>query len=50
MTQDNLTSKQSDYAIFLPAISSFYANYVGRQRHSVYVEPARMPAGIPDME
>ena len=30
--QDDLTAKQSDYAVFLPAISSFYANYVGRQR------------------
>lgn len=49
-TQDNLTAKQNDYAIFLPAISSFYANYVGRQRTSEYVEKARMPANIPDME
>lgn len=48
--QDNLTAKQKDYAIFLPAISSFYANYVGRQRTSEYVEKSRMPAGIPDME
>jgi hypothetical protein len=48
--QDNLTAKQQDYAIFLPAISSFYASYVGRQRTSNYVDPARMPAGIPDME
>jgi hypothetical protein len=29
---DDLTSKQNDYAVFLPAISSFYATYVGRQR------------------
>lgn len=50
LTQDNLTGKQQDYAIFLPAISSFYASYVGRQRTSNYVEPSRMPAGIPDME
>jgi hypothetical protein len=48
--QDNLTAKQADYAIFLPAISSFYASYVGKQRSSNYVDPARMPAGIPDME
>jgi hypothetical protein len=53
MTQDNLTAKQSDYAVFLPAISGFYATYVGKQRDPVngpYVDPARMPAGIPDME
>ena len=48
--QHDLTSRQQDYAIFLPAISSFYASYVGRQRTSQYVESTRMPAGIPDME
>jgi hypothetical protein len=50
MTQDNFTNKQNDYAIFLPAISSFYANYVGRQRTENYIDAARMPKGIPDME
>ena len=53
MTQDNLTAKQNDYAVFLPAISGFYATYVGKQRDPVngpYVDPARMPAGIKDME
>jgi len=50
MEQDNLTAKQNDYAIFLPAISSFYATYVGKQRFDEYIPKARMPAGIPDME
>jgi len=53
MTQDNLTAKQNDYAVFLPAISGFYATFVGKQRDPVngpYVDPARMPTGIPDME
>jgi len=50
MEQDNLTAKQHDYAVFLPAISSFYGAYVGRQRTAEYVETARMPQGIPDME
>jgi len=53
MTQDNLTAKQNDYAVFLPAISGFYATYIGKQRDPVngpYVDPARLPAGIPDME
>jgi len=53
MTQDNLTAKQSDYAVFLPAISGFYATFVGKQKDPVngpYVDPARMPAGIQDME
>ena len=49
--QDNLTSKQNDYAIFLPAISGFYATFIGKQRvNNDYVDPARMPAGIQDME
>jgi hypothetical protein len=48
--QDDLTSRQNDYAIFLPAISSFYGSYIGRQRTTEYVEKSRMPAGIPDME
>ncbi|NBR26312.1 MAG: hypothetical protein EBU08_21505, partial [Micrococcales bacterium] len=53
MTQDNLTAKQNDYAVFLPAISGFYATYIGKQRDPVngpYVDPARMPAAIKDME
>ena len=53
MTQDNLTAKQNDYAVFLPAISGFYATYIGKQRDPVngpYVDPARMPAGLKDME
>jgi hypothetical protein len=54
MTQDNLTAKQSDYAVFLPAISGFYATYIGKQRDPVngpYVDPrTRMPAGLKDME
>jgi hypothetical protein len=58
VTQDNLTAKQlgpdglSQYAVFLPAISGFYATFVGKQRDPAgpYVDPARMPAGIQDME
>lgn len=48
--QDNLTAKQNDYAVFLPALSSFYANYIGKQRFDNYVDPGRMPQGIPEME
>jgi hypothetical protein len=54
MTQDNLTAKQKDYAVFLPAISGFYATYIGKQRDPIngpYVDPkTRMPAGLKDME
>jgi hypothetical protein len=48
--QDNLTAKQSDYAVFLPAISGFYATFVGKQRNEHYVDPARFPQGLTDME
>ena len=50
INQDNLTAKQNDYAVFLPAISGFYATFVGKQRNGPYVDPARMPAGLTDME
>ena len=50
MEQDDLTAKQLDYAVFLPAISSFYSTYIGRQRHEPYIDSTRMPKGIPDME
>ena len=53
MSQDNLTAKQNDYAVFLPAISGFYATFVGKQRDPAspsYVDPARMPSGLTDME
>jgi hypothetical protein len=51
--RDNLTSKQNDYAVFLPAISGFYATFIGKQRDPVngpYVDPARFPPGMKDME
>ena len=54
--QDNLTAKQtgpdgrSQYAIFLPAISGFYATFVGKQRNEHYVDLARFPQGLTDME
>lgn len=44
-SRDDLTSKQQDFALFLPALSGFYATYVGKQRHDPnYVDPARVPA------
>jgi hypothetical protein len=54
--QDNLSAKQlganglSQYAVFLPAISGFYATFVGKQRAGPYVDPARFPQGLVDME
>ncbi len=48
--RDDLTSKQKDYAVFLPAISGFYATFIGKQRNENYVDPARFPQGLTDME
>jgi hypothetical protein len=39
----NLTATQSDYAYFLPATSGFYSTFIGKQRYSNYVDPARIP-------
>ena len=50
MSQDNLTAKQLDYAVFLPAISGFYATFIGKQRNEEYVDPTRLPQGLTDME
>jgi hypothetical protein len=54
--QDHLTNNQLDsnglskWAVFLPAISGFYATFIGKQRNEHYVDPARFPAGLTDME
>jgi hypothetical protein len=36
--------------VFLPAISGFYATFIGKQRNEEYVDPARFPQGLTDME
>jgi hypothetical protein len=43
----DLTSTQNDYALFLPATSSFYASFIGYQRHRYpYVQASRIPANF----
>ena len=39
----NLTAEQKDYAVFLPAVSGFYATFIGKQRSTEYVETTRIP-------
>lgn len=39
----DLTATQQDYAHFLPALSGFYATYVGKQRFDEYVPTGRIP-------
>ena len=46
MMNENLTQAQKDYAVFLPAVSSFYSTFIGKQRFGNYVDPARLPAGF----
>jgi hypothetical protein len=54
--QDDLTAKQTDeqgrsrWAVFLPAISGFYATFIGCQRQRNYVDPARFPQALTAME
>ena len=42
----DLTATQNDYAVFLPALSGFYATYVGKQRYDEYVDKSRMPSNF----
>ena len=44
--QVNLTPLQKDYAVYLPAISSFYSTYVAKQRLEKFISDERMPAGF----
>lgn len=47
----DLTAAQNDYATFLPALSGFYATYVGKQRHpdpvkGPYTPESRIPSNF----
>jgi len=42
----NLTPLQKDYAVYLPAISSFYSTYVAKQRLEEFVPKNRIPKGF----
>jgi len=42
----NLTPLQKDYAVYLPAISSFYSTYVAKQRIEEFVPKHRIPSGF----
>ena len=44
--QKDLTASQNDYARFLPALSGFYATYVGKQRYDEYVDKSRIPSNF----
>jgi hypothetical protein len=48
MEQDNLTQKQNpEWALFLPAVSSFYISGLGKQREGEnYFDQARIPTGF----
>jgi hypothetical protein len=42
----DLTPLQKDYAVYLPAISSFYSTYVAKQRLEEFVPKERIPKGF----
>ena len=42
----NLSPLQRDYAVYLPAISSFYSTYVAKQRLDEFVPADRIPKGF----
>ena len=42
----DLTPLQKDYAVYLPAISSFYSTYVAKQRLEEFVPNDRIPKGF----
>ena len=42
----NLTPLQKDYAVYLPAISSFYSTYIAKQRLKEFVPLDRIPKGF----
>jgi hypothetical protein len=42
----DLTPHQMDYSVYLPAISSFYADYVAKQRLGEYIPKDRIPKGF----
>lgn len=46
MKQTNLSPLQKDYAVFLPAISSFFSTYVAKQRLEDFVPQDRIPKGF----
>jgi len=46
----DLTKEQKDYAVFLPAISGFYATFIGKQRREEYVDKSRIPFPNNEME
>jgi hypothetical protein len=52
MEKDNLTEKQNpDWALFLPALSTFYITGLGKQRKGEnYFPNDRIPQGISDLE
>jgi hypothetical protein len=42
----DLSPLQRDYAVYLPAISSFYSNYIAKQRLEDFVPTDRIPTGF----
>lgn len=48
--QLDMTARQQDYAVFLPALSPSFSSIISEQRFRPAVNPARFPAQIQDLE
>jgi hypothetical protein len=46
MDQKNYNNSQKDYAVYLPAISTFYSTYISKQRYDKFVPDDRIPKGF----
>jgi hypothetical protein len=46
MNQRDYDITQKDYAVYLPAISSFYSTYISKQRRNEFVPQDRIPKGF----
>ena len=51
MNQIDLTSQNKDYALYLPALGTFFSSFIGKQRFDpMNVDPKRFPQSLTDME
>ena len=51
MEQIDLSSKNNDYALYLPALGTFFSSFIGKQRHDpMNIDPKRFPSALQNLE
>ena len=51
MEQIDLSSKNNDYALYLPALGTFFSSFIGKQRHyPMNIDPKRFPSALQNLE